>query len=97
MITQAPLATHVSDIVTLYIQLISSIIQRSPIPSGAQGYYFATVHRLPWWEVLGRLATGLHTRGLVTSTTVSNWPSEKMAAESLGFPEQFVRGMGTAT
>ncbi|KAK3052348.1 hypothetical protein LTR09_006558 [Extremus antarcticus] len=93
----APLAAHVSDVIALYVLLVSKILQGSAIPSGARGYYFATAHRIPWWETLQRLAIFLHARGLVTSKSVSTWPSDEMAAESLGFPRHFVRGMGTAT
>ncbi len=95
--SQAPLAAHVSDVIALYVLLVSKILQGSAIPSGARGYYFATAHRIPWWETLQRLAIFLHARGLVTSKSVSTWPSDEMAAESLGFPRHFVRGMGTAT
>jgi len=79
----------------LYALLVTKILQKEPIPSGEMGYYFAMVHRAPWWEVMQRLAEALYARGLVAEPTVQIWPSDEMAAEYLGFPPLYVRAMGT--
>ena len=87
---------HISDLTSLYTLLVSKILQRTPIPHGVSGYYFAMAHRSPWWAVMSRLATSLHARGLVDSPTTQIWPSDEVAADTLGLPRLYVRAMGTA-
>lgn len=82
--------------VALYALLVEKILQKEPIPSGEQGYYFAVAHGVPWWAVMERIAESLHARGLVAEPKVQIWPSDKMAAEYLGFPVRHVRAMGAA-
>lgn len=82
---------HISDLTTLYEQLVTKILQKEPIRSGEEGYYIAIAHSLPWWDVLDRLAGALHARGLVADTETQIWPSDEVAAEYLGIPAQFVQ------
>lgn len=70
-------------------------MQKEPIPSDEKGYYFAIVHRTPWYDVMQRIAKGLHARGLVMEPEPQIWPSDEMAAEYLGFPPLLVRAMCT--
>jgi hypothetical protein len=53
-------------------------------------------HRIPWWDVMDRLAKALHARGLVKEPKARIWPSDEVAAETLGFPARYIRAMGTA-
>lgn len=76
--------------------MVEKILLKEPMPSGEEGYYFAMAHRQPWWDVLQRIAESLHARGLVESPEVKTWPSDEMAAESLGYPLMFVRALGTS-
>lgn len=62
---------------------------------GEQGYYFAIVHRVPWWDVMQRIAEVLYASGLVTEPKPQVWPSDDMAADYLGFPRAHIRAMGT--
>ncbi|KAF7556237.1 hypothetical protein G7046_g6350 [Stylonectria norvegica] len=92
-----PPAAHISDLVALYGVLVEKISNKDHIPSGEKGYYFAMAHRVPWWEVMGRLTQGLHARGLVAEPVPKVWPSLEMAAEYLGFPLQHIRAMGMSS
>lgn len=83
-----------SDISQLYAILTEKILQQESIPSGEKGYYFAIAHRFSWWELMGRLAQCLHQRGLVDSPHIQTWPSYELAADSLGWPREYVRNMG---
>ncbi len=82
--------------VDLYIIIVEKIVQKEPIPSGESGYYFAMAHRVPWWDVMDRIAENLHSRGLVAEPRAQIWHSDKMAAEYLRFPLQYVRAMGAS-
>ncbi|KAI1177613.1 NAD(P)-binding protein [Nemania sp. FL0916] len=90
------LAVHISDIAEYYVLLLAKILQGEKIPSGENGYYFAVAHRAGWWEVVQGLADALYARGLVDTPKVEVWPSDEMAAKTLGFPRQFIRLMYTA-
>ncbi|MBH1945714.1 hypothetical protein I5L01_16010, partial [Erythrobacter sp. YJ-T3-07] len=46
--------------------------------------------------LLERLAEALRQRGLVEVDKVKPWPSDKLAAESLGVPEQFLEALWKA-
>lgn len=96
MISQSPPAVHISDLSALYVLLLESILKKQDIPNGEDGYYFATVHRLPWWRVMQGLAEALHSRGLVESADVKTWPSYDTAADELGFPRMYMRAIGTS-
>jgi predicted DNA-binding transcriptional regulator len=92
---QSPPAAHVSDVVALYALLVEKILSgKEKIPSGEAGYYFAIAHRHAWWDVMARLAQSLHRRGLVEEPIAKTWPSYEMAAESLGWPLQYIVPMG---
>lgn len=95
--SKSPPATHISDLVRLYGLLVGKILQKEPIPTGENGYYFAMAHRLPWWKVMERLAAVMHVQGLVTSPEVKTWPSYELAAETLRFPLLYLPAMGTST
>jgi hypothetical protein len=82
---------HISDLTALYGRIIEKILQKVTLPSGVEGYYFAQAHDVEWWELLDRLAVALNARGLVTDSKAQIWPSNEVAAESLGFPVQFVQ------
>ncbi|KAF2251858.1 NAD(P)-binding protein [Trematosphaeria pertusa] len=92
-----PPAAHISDLIELYALLVEKILQKERIPSGEEGYYFAMAHRTPWWAAMDRIAQSLHARGLVAESKPSIWPSDKMAADYLGFPVLYVRAMGTSS
>jgi hypothetical protein len=82
--------------VALYALLVEKILQKDPIPSGEKGYYFAMAHKVPWWDVMQRIAESLYARGLVEEPKAQTWPSYEMAAEYLQFPVQYVRAMGAS-
>ncbi|MCJ1292562.1 hypothetical protein MMC34_004113 [Xylographa carneopallida] len=82
---------HISDLTALYGQIVEKILHKDALPSGAKGYYFALAHDLFWWESLDRLAVALKARNLVASSETHVWPSDEVAAESLGVPVQFVQ------
>lgn len=42
------------------------------------------------------LAKALYKRGLVNEPTVTTWPSYEEAADTLGFPRRFIRGIGAS-
>ncbi|KIX01887.1 uncharacterized protein Z518_07826 [Rhinocladiella mackenziei CBS 650.93] len=92
-----PPAVHISDLTALYALLVDKILQNEPIPSGKEGYYFATAHRASWWDVLQGLANGLYARGLVGEPELRIWPSDRTAAERLEFPVPYVRAMCTSS
>lgn len=75
----------------LYGLIIEKILQKEPIDNGEKGYYFALAHNLQWREVLDRLAAALHARGLVADPKAQVWPSDEVAAESLGVPVGFLQ------
>ncbi|KAI2628092.1 NAD(P)-binding protein [Hypomontagnella submonticulosa] len=91
----SPPALHISDLTALYSLLLEKILQKESIPMGEQGYYFAIVHRVPWWDVMQRIAEVLYASGLVTEPKPQVWPSDDMAADYLGFPRAHIRAMGT--
>ncbi|KAF2231493.1 NAD(P)-binding protein [Viridothelium virens] len=82
---------HISDLTALYGRIIQKILQKEPLPSGTEGYYFALAHNLIWWEVLDQLAATLKARGLVTTSDTSIWSDDEAAAEAMGIPIQFVQ------
>jgi hypothetical protein len=84
-------------LVALYAILTEKILQRIPIPSGKDGYYFALAHTVNWWDIMEGLAKALYARGLVEEPKTKLWPSDDVAADYLGFPRMFVRAMGTTT
>ncbi|KAJ5808690.1 hypothetical protein N7474_009959 [Penicillium riverlandense] len=85
--------THISDLTTFYAQLMEAILQRKQLPTGEQGYYFTVSHAVAWWDILDRLAVAMHARGLVNEPTTKVWPSDEVAAESLGVPIKFAHSM----
>ena len=82
---------HISDITALYRQMVERLLNKEPIPSGTEGYYFAIAHHVHWWEFLDRLAVTLKGRGLVTHPDVQTWPNEDFTADALGIPKMFVK------
>ena len=76
--------------------LTGKIMQKEPIPSGEMGYYFVSVYRTHWWDVMQPLAEILHAHRLVVEPKAEIWPSDDMVVEDLGFPRAYVRAMGTA-
>lgn len=84
-------SVHISDLTALYGRIIEKILHKEAIPNGTEGYYFAAAHDLHWWEITDRLAVALNVRGLVTDTKTQLWPSDEVAAETLGVPGQFVQ------
>lgn len=93
---KSPPTIHISDLTAVYVALIGNILQNTSIPSGENGYYFATAHRSPWWKVMQLIAEGLHSRGLVKEPKVDVWPTYDEAADALGFPRLYVRAMCTS-
>lgn len=90
-IPQKVSGVHISDLTALYGRIVEKILQRKAPPSSKEGYYFALAHDLIWWEVLDQLAVALNARGLVTDSQTHFWPSDDVAAESMGIPVQFVQ------
>lgn len=80
----------------LYVLLIEKVLQGEQVPSGEEGYYFAMAHRAPWWKIMSAIAKSLHSRGLVSNPEPQIWPSYDTAADSLGYPRAYIRGMGTS-
>jgi len=95
--TQRPPAVHISDLISLYALLTTKILQKSPIPSGEKGHYFAFNHRAPAWALMDRIATALYSRGLVSTSDVKTWPSYKVAAKDLHLPETYIQAMCCST
>ncbi|KAH8678427.1 hypothetical protein BX600DRAFT_452050 [Xylariales sp. PMI_506] len=89
-----PPQVHVSDLVEVYALITENILSQKPIPSGEEGYYFTASHRTSWWRVMDGFAKYMHQRGLIEEPTAQVWPSLEVAAQSLGFPVQYVRVMG---
>ncbi|TEA21308.1 hypothetical protein C8034_v007726 [Colletotrichum sidae] len=84
---------HISDLVSFYGIITEKILLEEPVPSGKKGYYFVHSHFASWWSVMQRIAEAMHARGLVTQSSPVVWPDDDTAAESLGFPRQFLRAM----
>ncbi|KAH8898668.1 NAD(P)-binding protein [Thozetella sp. PMI_491] len=93
----SPPAAHISDVVELYALIAEKALQKESIPSGKEGYYFAMVHRSPWWATMEKIAQSLYARGLVTEPKAETWPSYEKAAENLGWPSLYIRAMGTSS
>lgn len=83
-------AVHVSDLMKFYTLLVEKISDGEDLPNGENGYYFPVAHQFGWWETLDRLASSMHARGLVKDAVVRTWPSDEVAAESLGLPVPFM-------
>ncbi|CAJ2501453.1 Uu.00g043060.m01.CDS01 [Anthostomella pinea] len=83
---------HISDLTDFYARLVEKIIRKEQLPSGEDGYYFAVAHSTHWWDILDHLALALHARGLAEPAT-HIWPSEEMAAQSLGVPVDYARSI----
>lgn len=84
---------HVSDVAKFYGQLIEAIFLGKELPVGENGHYFLVSHVVSWWDIMDRLAANLHARGLVTTASTKVWPSDEMAAESVGVPTRFAHSM----
>lgn len=80
----------------LYALLTEKILLGEPVPSGRNGYHFVMSHRVRWSAVTRRLAEILHARGLVAEPEVRLWPGYDAAADSLGFPRQYMEAIGTS-
>ena len=77
-------AVHISDLMTFYAILVEKVLRKERLSSGEDGYYFAMAHSFRWWEALDHLAAALYARNLVAEPKTQVWPSDEMAAESLG-------------
>ncbi|KAL3444767.1 hypothetical protein BJX65DRAFT_310568 [Aspergillus insuetus] len=86
-------AVHISDLTALYRLITAKVLrgESETIPRNKEGYYFALSHDLFLGDVLDHLALALSSRDLVTDTKPRIYPSDKVAADSLGVPEQFVQ------
>ncbi|OQE23174.1 hypothetical protein PENSTE_c009G00603 [Penicillium steckii] len=87
---------HVSDVAKFFGQLLEAIIQGKSLPNGENGHYFLVSHVVPWWKIMDRLAEKLHARGLITTASSEIWPSDEMAADSVGVPVKFAHSMWNA-
>lgn len=85
-----------SDVAKFYGQLLEAIIQDKSLPNGENGHYFLVSHVVPWWEIMDRLAEKLHARGLITTASSEIWPSDEIAADSVGVPVKFAHSMWNA-
>ncbi|KAJ5597334.1 hypothetical protein N7537_007418 [Penicillium hordei] len=93
---EAPLA-HVSDIASFYGLLLEAIQRSDAIPTGERGCYFLASHVVQWSDIMDQLATNLHNRGLVATESTQIWPSDEMAAQSVGVPVKFAYSMWNAS
>ncbi|KAL4874967.1 hypothetical protein BJY04DRAFT_233130 [Aspergillus karnatakaensis] len=84
-------AVHISDLTALYDRIVEKVLLGEALPYNKEGYYFALAHDLFLGDVLEHLALALKSRGLVTDGKTRLYPSDQVAAESLGVPEQFVQ------
>ncbi|WQF88868.1 Putative NAD-dependent epimerase/dehydratase, NAD(P)-binding domain superfamily [Colletotrichum destructivum] len=92
-----PAAAHVTDLAALYVLLIEKILQGDPIPSDEVGIYFGVAYTMSWWKVMSAIARALHSRGLVKDLEPQFWPSYDTAADELGWPRAYIRGMGASS
>ncbi|KAK1983626.1 hypothetical protein LZ30DRAFT_713824 [Colletotrichum cereale] len=92
-----PVAVHVTDLAALYVLLIEKILQREPIPSDDVGIYFGVAHTMSWWKVMSAIAQALYDRGLVKDMEPQVWSSYNAAADELGWPRAYIRGMGASS
>lgn len=74
---------------------MEKILQGEAIPNGENGYYFAVAHKLYCWDLMQRFAEQLYALGLMEEPKTHTWPSDEMAAVSLGVPPMIARIMGT--
>ena len=70
-----------------------SVLKGQQLPTGHEGYYFTTSHRVSWWDILSHLAEALYARGLVDSPVTHVWPNDAAAAEALGVPEAYAHSI----
>ncbi|CAG9950270.1 unnamed protein product [Clonostachys rosea f. rosea IK726] len=84
-------AIHVTDLARFYTSIIRSIVHGNAPVGGLDGYFFASAHKLPWWDLLHCLASRLHAKGLVSTTDVNIWPNGDLAAKSFGMPLEYVK------
>ncbi|KAJ4258151.1 hypothetical protein NW762_008292 [Fusarium torreyae] len=90
----APSTAHISDLTALYVLLLSKILKQEPLPFSKDRYFFPVAHRAPWWAVMDRIAKALYARGLVTDSTPQIWENYDIAADNLGFPRKYIKGIG---
>jgi nucleoside-diphosphate-sugar epimerase len=99
MDTRQP-ATHISDLMDLYLLIIDGICHgKLQVDKGKVKYYFPVAHTVPWWKTMDLLAEELASRGLLGldgDSKASVWPSYDFAADSLGYPKSLIRFMGLA-
>ncbi|CAG9977431.1 unnamed protein product [Clonostachys byssicola] len=84
-------AIHVTDLARFYTSIIRTIVHGNAPVGGQDGYFFASAHKLPWWDLLHCLASRLHAKWLVSTADVNVWPNGDLAAESFGMPLEYVR------
>ncbi|CRG82779.1 hypothetical protein PISL3812_00125 [Talaromyces islandicus] len=84
-------AVHISDLTALYGRIIENVLRDETLPCDKEGYYFALAHDLFIGDVLDHLSLALKSRGLVADQGTQVYPNDRVAAESLGVPEQFVQ------
>ncbi|KAL6916610.1 hypothetical protein FSST1_008105 [Fusarium sambucinum] len=86
---------HITDLTDIYVRLVSKIVKQEPIQVGHDRYFFAIAHKAHWWNMMDKVAEGLHSRGLVTEPKAKIWSDYQTAADSLGFPRAYIRAMAT--
>jgi hypothetical protein len=93
MPTQKVSAVHISDLTALYRLIINRIIrgESETIPRNKEGYYFALAHDLFLGDVLEHLGLALASRTFITDGRTRIYPSDQVAAASLGVPEKLVQ------
>ncbi|VUC23390.1 unnamed protein product [Clonostachys rosea] len=84
-------AIHVADLARFYARIIHCIVHGNAPVGGADGYFFASAHKIPWWDLLHHLAGRLHAKGLISTADVNVWPNENLAVESFGMSLEFVK------
>lgn len=94
--SQHPVVAHVTDLSALYLLLIEKILQRETIPSDEAGIYFGAAFKTSQWKILSAISKSLHSRGLVKQLEPQVWSSYDTAADELGWPRAYIRGMGTS-
>ncbi|KAK5050621.1 hypothetical protein LTR84_003903 [Exophiala bonariae] len=83
---------HVVDNATLYIALLSKILEGESVDHGKQGYYLASSGSVVWEDLYSGVAKSLAEKGVIDNDEVplaDDSALQKMAA-ALGVPKDFV-------
>ncbi|CAG9956693.1 unnamed protein product [Clonostachys rosea f. rosea IK726] len=84
---------HVTDLATLFEAVVNQVILEPSLPSGKQGYFFASAGHLEWREIAGAIAKVGHRLGLLkndqavpvdlSTAAVKFWEGDEIHTERL--------------